>query len=1303
MKASVQLLTGCALLGLALPTLNVQAAVPLAGSYATAAASAGQFGFGKSQARKESDELLRAARAAMKSGDLAQAESLLAKAEKLDAEYDGFADRFKDTPAKVRKDLAEAQQEAGDTKKPSSFFPAIGGKKEDKEQSAGPVPASPFSANQNTAIDKMTDDSKAKAKSYAEQGRAALARGDKAGASAYYQKAIAYKASFAPGEYSPQQLAGELAKAGINVSSLRPAPSNPTSPFKLSADALADANANEPLPTLPPSNNPLARRPASPAAAGQPAVGSVSDGGPAGSVYGDVEGGQRLPSLPPAGDKREAVALLAQARAAMDKGDLKTASALAEKAHQLNVPDSSFAANEMRPWQLLLQIQKETSRREGVVQASGVAQAGGAGAGNDPKYPVQQGVYNPAADASRNVAAANNGPIAARAVSANSPGPRFYEEGLRAMERLDNDTALAKFTEAWKYQDQFDPSTRQQLQDKLTFLRTAVMQRRGVPRGGDDSQLEQVESQQELLRQKLVREIAAEQKAAEKLAGTDPKQALDNLKKARERVAGAEVEPTSKKQLLTLVDRSINELSAYIEQNKIALETREENAAVKEEIARSAELTIETQNKLAGLVETFNKLMDEQRFAEAEVIAKQALEIAPANPLTVNMVEKSAFAKQIAFNEATKRAKETGFMDAMNSVEKSAVAFDDSEPWKFGDVRDWEELSIRRKRLLTEEQRMGPAEMEIYKALSKPVEVRFENRPLREVLTTLGKMAGINIHPDDAAFHSEGITSDTPVTIDLEQPISLKSALNLLLGPMRLSYVVQDEVLKVTSEQTRDSNVAPRVYYVADLVIPIPNFVPSYNLGLPGALRESLNALGYGGGFRPSHNGSLTIAANEQQNLAPTATSPVADTVMAQQVLNLPGMGSPGGRQPQTLGGGPGGLGGGVVADFDTLIELITTTVEPDSWDEVGGPGTIADYPNNLSLVISQTQEIHEKISDLLEQLRRLQDLQVTIEVRFITLSDRFFERIGVDFDFNIDDNTGLNSFVDLLTNPPQGPFDDNSRSIAIGLGATGAPTSTLDLQFTQGGFTSTRPQFGGFDANTAGQFGFAILSDIEAFFVLEAAQGDDRTNVLQAPKVTLFNGQNAFVSDTSQRPFVISVIPVVGDFAAAQQPVIVVLNEGTSLSVQAVVSADRRFVRLTMVPFFSQIGQVDTFTFTGRTTSNSGTTTKDPTDDTKSVRENEETVTEGTTVQLPTFAFTTVVTVVSVPDGGTVLLGGIKRLREGRNERGIPILAKVPYVSRLFRNVGIGRDAQSLMMMVTPRIIIQEEEEEKLGISLEP
>ena len=91
------------------------------------------------------------------------------------------------------------------------------------------------------------------------------------------------------------------------------------------------------------------------------------------------------------------------------------------------------------------------------------------------------------------------------------------------------------------------------------------------------------------------------------------------------------------------------------------------------------------------------------------------------------------------------------------------------------------------------------------------------------------------------------------------------------------------------------------------------------------------------------------------------------------------------------------------------------------------------------------------------------------------------------------------------------------------------------------------------------------------------------------------------------------------------------------------------------------------------------------------------EVLSNGTTIQQPELITTTVTTTVSVPDGGTVLMGGIKRQREGRNEYGVPILSKIPYINRLFKNVGIGRTTESLMLMVTPRIIIQEEEEEKL------
>jgi general secretion pathway protein D len=155
-------------------------------------------------------------------------------------------------------------------------------------------------------------------------------------------------------------------------------------------------------------------------------------------------------------------------------------------------------------------------------------------------------------------------------------------------------------------------------------------------------------------------------------------------------------------------------------------------------------------------------------------------------------------------------------------------------------------------------------------------------------------------------------------------------------------------------------------------------------------------------------------------------------------------------------------------------------------------------------------------------------------------------------------------------------------------------------------------------------------------------------------------------------------------------------------MSIQAVVSNDRRYVRLTVVPFFTQVGQVDTFTFEGSSSSSSSSSSSDDDEDgnDEASDDQEQEASSGVTVQLPSFQFVAVVTTVSVPDGGTVLLGGIKRLSEGRNEFGIPLLSKVPYINRLFRNVGIGRTTDSLMMMVTPRIIIQEEEEERLGFT---
>jgi len=66
--------------------------------------------------------------------------------------------------------------------------------------------------------------------------------------------------------------------------------------------------------------------------------------------------------------------------------------------------------------------------------------------------------------------------------------------------------------------------------------------------------------------------------------------------------------------------------------------------------------------------------------------------------------------------------------------------------------------------------------------------------------------------------------------------------------------------------------------------------------------------------------------------------------------------------------------------------------------------------------------------------------------------------------------------------------------------------------------------------------------------------------------------------------------------------------------------------------------------------------------------------------------------TVTLVRNGETVVLGGIRVLKESETERQLPYLSDIPYTSRLFKNVGIARRDRNLMILVSPRIVIQEE-----------
>lgn len=235
------------------------------------------------------------------------------------------------------------------------------------------------------------------------------------------------------------------------------------------------------------------------------------------------------------------------------------------------------------------------------------------------------------------------------------------------------------------------------------------------------------------------------------------------------------------------------------------------------------------------------------------------------------------------------------------------------------------------------------AQAKILAALDQPTDFDFRERPLDDVINYFKHKHEIEILLEAKALTSAGVSTDTPITQTLNN-ITLRSALRLLLSPLALTYVAGDGYLVITSKTEAENKLSCKIYPVHDLVTLDSDFRP----------------------LRPK--------SGDRED------SPVQSEVLGGGFAGMGGMGMGG------MGMGMGGMGGGFArdeaGDFQSLIDLITSTVEPTSWDEVGGPGSIALNRNSQSIAVSQTDEIHAEIVVLLAALRRVRDQQIAAALR---------------------------------------------------------------------------------------------------------------------------------------------------------------------------------------------------------------------------------------------------------------------------------------------------------------------------------
>jgi tetratricopeptide (TPR) repeat protein len=349
--------------------------------------------------------------------------------------------------------------------------------------------------------------------------------------------------------------------------------------------------------------------------------------------------------------------------------------------------------------------------------------------------------------------------------------------------------------------------------------------------------LDEVEQQKRVFSQLLRREVENAVIDARRLMANEPEAASQQLKLTLQNVERApELNPDMRAQLIDKLRIALREAQRQASiKDELDAERQEQLAVAREQQLLNDQLmrSIEREKQLIG---RFDALVDEGRYDDAVEVALIALEEDPHGVAPTVATTWGSLRRNYDLAQKTRYAIWRGFVDALHTIETSAIPFPDEPPIVYPDRTYWEELTIRRKKFGTVDlSASGGAEERIDNALGSPLKATgldFTEEPLENVVNFLQDEYDIPIQLDEPAIEDAGLTRDEPVTIRL-QNVTLRSALRLMLKAKQLTYMIQDEVMIITTPEEAESQLVAKVYPVADLVMPI----------------EMLSAGGGGGGM----------------------------------------------------------------------------------------------------------------------------------------------------------------------------------------------------------------------------------------------------------------------------------------------------------------------------------------------------------------------------------------------------------------------------------------------------------------------
>ena len=397
----------------------------------------------------------------------------------------------------------------------------------------------------------------------------------------------------------------------------------------------------------------------------------------------------------------------------------------------------------------------------------------------------------------------------------------------------------------------------------------------------------------------------------------------------------------------------------------------------------------------------------------------------------------------------------------------------------------------------------------------------------------------------------------------------------------------------------------------------------------------------------------------------------------------------------------PGGVGSRLLPpieadtapEINEFIEIIQRVVSPATWENEGV--AIEDY--NGSMVITQTTDVHKQVEELLRTLRNQKGTQIHVKVKFLTVENSLLEEIGVNWqNFNFPGNSGAN------TNPATGALPNQ------GINPPVAPNPATPVPF--GGYYSNgRTTTAGNVINTLQPYTTAnslpgqnlggatfqtqhwrLADNFYVSAILRAVEQERRGNITFEPDITLFNGQQAHIVHINQQAYIADYDVNQGQY----DPIVSTLSYGTVLDVQAIASADKKYITLTLRPTNAQVrswrrfgpalgaGQIDGVPITDPNGGAVGSTSG---------------VADGNPLLIPEISYQSVRTSVTIPDGGSLLLAGMTNGESSRSHAGIPFLSHIPFLGRLFSSNGRTETEMKTLILLQADVVVFEEIESRL------